>query len=218
MAAGSKSCPRKQSPEEEIANSISHAIGFVAASVATPYFLSQVFRNGQTGFAVGTAIFTATVLLLYFASSVYHALPPGKAKDLFKTIEHSAIYLLIAGTYTPFTLGVLRGPWGLALLVIIWTCAIGGVVWKFCQKMPSPVASTALYLLMGWLLVVAAKPLFTFVPLSGLLWIAAGGAAYTLGVVFFAYDSRIRFGHFIWHLFVMLGTACHFCAVIWYGG
>lgn len=208
---------RQQSLGEEIANSISHAVGFIAAIAATPVLLSQAFRHGQTGFVVGAAVFAATMVLLYLASSVYHALPPGKTKDLFKTIEHSAIYLLIAGTYTPFTLGVLRGPWGLTLLVLIWSLAIVGVVWKFCQKMPRPVASTVLYLLMGWLIMVAAKPLYTQVPLSGLLWIAAGGAAYTLGVVFFAYDSRLRFGHFIWHLFVMLGTACHFCAVIWYG-
>lgn len=207
---------REQSLSEEIANSISHAVGLIAAIAATPLLLSQAARHGHSGFRVGAAIFAATMVLLYLASAIYHALPPGKSKDLFKTIEHSAIYLLIAGTYTPFTLGTLRGPWGLTLLVLIWTFAIFGVVWKFCQKMPSPIASTALYLFMGWLIIVAAKPLFARVPLTGLLWIAAGGAAYTLGVLFFAYDSRLRFGHFIWHLFVMVGTTCHFCAIIWY--
>lgn len=207
---------RDQSPEEEIANSISHGVGLIAAIAATPLLLSQAVRYGHPPFRVGAAIFAATMVLLYFASATYHALPPGNAKDVFKRLEHSAIYLLIAGTYTPFTLGVLRGPWGLALLVLVWTFAIGGVVWKFCQKMPNPVVSTGLYLLMGWLITVAAKPLFTLVPLSGLLWIAGGGAAYTLGVVFFALDSRLRFGHFIWHLFVMFGTLCHFCAILWY--
>lgn len=207
---------RLQSPAEEIANSISHGVGFVAAIAATPPLLAQALRHGRTDFTVGTAIFAATMVLLYLSSCVYHALPYGKTKSLFKTIEHSAIYLLIAGTYTPFSLGALRGPWGYTLLVLIWSLATFGVVWKFCQTVHRPVASTLLYLAMGWLIVVAAEPLFSRVPLSGLLWIAAGGAAYTLGVVFFAYDSRLRFGHFIWHLFVMIGTACHFCAVIWY--
>lgn len=207
---------RQQSLSEEMANSVSHAVGLIAAIVATPPLLSRAFSRGETGYAVGTAIFAATMVLLYFASSVYHAMPQGKLKELFKTIEHSAIYLLIAGTYTPFSLGALRGPWGWALLSLVWTFASVGVVWKFCQKMPRPVASTILYLAMGWLIIVAAKPLFARVPLAGLLWIAAGGAAYTLGVVFFAYDSRLRFGHFIWHLFVMAGTACHFCAITWY--
>lgn len=207
---------REQSLTEEIANSISHAVGFIAAIAATPPLLAKAASYGQKEYAIGTAVFAATMVLLYFASSVYHALPAGRAKDLFKTIEHSAIYLLIAGTYTPFSLGALRGPWGWALLFLVWGFATFGVVWKFCQKMSHPIASTALYLAMGWLIIVAAKPLLARVPLSGLLWIAAGGAFYTLGVVFFAYDSRLRFGHFIWHLFVMGGTACHFCAIIWY--
>ncbi|BCG49045.1 Predicted membrane protein, hemolysin III homolog [Citrifermentans bremense] len=207
---------RQQSVGEEIANSLSHAVGLIAAIAATPPLLSRAFSLGQKGYAVGTAIYAATMVLLYLASSIYHAMPQGKLKELFKTIEHSAIYLLIAGTYTPFSLGALRGPWGWTLLSLVWTFALVGVVWKFCQKMPRPVASTILYLAMGWLIIVAAKPLLSRVPLAGLLWIAAGGAAYTLGVVFFAYDSRLRFGHFIWHLFVMAGTACHFCAIAWY--
>lgn len=207
---------RLQSPAEEIANSISHGVGFIAAIAATPPLLAQALRHGQTDVTVGTAIFAATMVLLYLSSCVYHALPLGKAKSLFKTIEHSAIYLLIAGTYTPFTLGALRGLWGYTLLVLVWTLAIAGVVWKLCQTVHRPIVSTVLYLAMGWLIVIAAEPLLTRVPLSGLLWIAGGGAAYTLGVVFFAYDSQWRFGHFIWHLFVMVGTACHFCAVIWY--
>jgi hemolysin III len=156
------------------------------------------------------------MLLLYLASTLYHALPAGGAKRLFRVIEHSAIYLLIAGTYTPFTLGVLRGAWGWMLLGLIWGMALAGVLLKALNRMAHPILSTGLYLLMGWLIVIAAQPLTARVPLPGLLWLIAGGLAYTLGVIFFALDSRLRYGHFIWHLFVMTGTACHYVAVLGY--
>ena len=211
-----KTLVRDQSRNEEIANSLSHGIGLFAALAASPPLISKALRSGHTGFLVGVVVFAASMVLLYFASALYHGLPRGRAKELFLTIEHSAIYVLIAGTYTPFTLGALRGPWGWTLLVLIWAFAIFGVVLKFLKKLQNPVPSTCLYLLMGWLLAVAIKPLLAHVPLAGLLWVAAGGLAYTLGVVFFLTDSRLKFGHFIWHLFVMTGTACHYCAVIWY--
>jgi hemolysin III len=211
-----KTTERDQSQREEIANSISHAIGLLAALAATPALMSQALRYGRPDFVVGAAVFAVSMVLLYLASALYHGLPRGKAKSVFWTIEHSAIYVLIAGTYTPFTLGALRGPWGWTLLVLIWSFAVVGVVLKFLKKLQGPVPSTALYLLMGWLLAVAIKPLIAHVPLAGLLWIGAGGAAYTLGTVFFLTDSRVKYGHFIWHLFVMAGTACHYCAVIWY--
>lgn len=207
---------REQSLWEEIANSASHAVGLIAALAATPPLLSQASQQGKTGYLVGTAIFAATMVLLYLGSTLYHGLLPGRLKRLFKTLEHCAIYLLIAGTYTPFTLGALRGPWGWTLLVLIWGFAVIGVVLKASQRMSDPIASTGFYLLMGWLIAVAAKPLFTLVPIPGLLWLAGGGVAYTVGVVFYLTDSRLKYGHLIWHLFVMTGTACHYCAVIWY--
>jgi hemolysin III len=207
---------REQSREEEIANSFSHGLGLIAALAATPPLLSHAFRHGHTGYLVGATLFAATMVLLYLASALYHALPPGKAKDLFNKIEHSAIFLLIAGTYTPFTLGALRGPWGWTLLVLVWVLAIVGVVLKVRKRLQSRIVSTGLYLLMGWLLIVAIKPFLARVPASGHLWVAAGGLAYTVGVIFFVTDSRLRFGHCIWHLFVMMGTACHYCAVLWY--
>jgi len=207
---------RNQSRGEEIANSISHGIGLVVALVATPFLITHAVRRGDAGFIVGASIFAATMVLLYFASTLYHALLPGKAKRVLQIIEHSAIFLLIAGTYTPFTLGVLRGAWGWTLLGLVWGLAAAGVALKVFNRLFQPIFSTGLYLLMGWLLLIAIKPLHARLPAAGLLWLFAGGVAYTTGVAFFAADSRLPYGHFIWHLFVMTGTACHFCAVFWY--
>lgn len=207
---------REQSREEEIANSISHGLGLIAALVATPFLIRHAVQHGDAGSIVGASIFAATMVLLYLASTLYHALPTGRAKRVFRVIEHSAIFLLIAGTYTPFTLGVLRGAWGWTLLGLVWGIAVAGVTLKALNRLTHPILTTSLYLLMGWLIVIAAHPLSERVPVSGLLWLVAGGLAYTLGVVFFAFDSRLRYGHFIWHLFVMAGTACHYFAVLWY--
>lgn len=207
---------REQTRSEEIANSISHGIGLIAALAAIPFLVMDAIRREDVGFIVGVSIFATTMVLLYLSSTLYHALPAGKAKRVFRIIEHSAIFLLIAGTYTPFTLGVLRGAWGWTLLGLVWGLALTGVALKAFEKMPHPVISTGLYLLMGWLILIAANPMYDRVPVSGLLWLVAGGVAYTAGVAFFVADSRLRYGHFIWHLFVMTGTACHYCAVLWY--
>jgi hemolysin III len=208
---------REQSREEEVANSVSHGIGLVAALLATPHLINHAVERGDGGFLIGASIFAASMILLYLASALYHALPPGKTKQLFRVIEHSAIFFLIAGTYTPFTLGVLRGAWGWTLLGLIWALAVGGVVMKIFSRTSHPILSTSLYLLMGWLIVIAIKPLAAGgVPTSGLLLLLAGGLAYTIGVTFYALDARLHYGHFIWHLFVMTGTACHYFAVLWY--
>ena len=207
---------REQSREEEIANSLSHGFGLAAALVATPLLIEHAVKHGDVGFIVGASVFAATMVLLYLSSTLYHALPAGRAKRVFRVIEHSAIFLLIAGTYTPFTLGVLRGAWGWTLLGLVWGIAVAGVTLKALNRLTHPVLTTGLYLLMGWLVVIAVQPLSDRVPASGLLWLVAGGLAYTLGVVFFALDSRLRYGHFIWHLFVLAGTACHYFAVLGY--
>lgn len=207
---------RPQSKNEEMANSISHGLGLVAAIVATPFLIIHVAQVGDAASIVGASIFAATMLMLYLGSTLYHALPVGKAKRVFRVIEHSAIFLLIAGTYTPFTLGVLRGAWGWTLFGLVWGLAVAGVALKAFNRMSHPIISTGLYLLMGWLIVIAISPLSARVPASGLLWLVAGGLAYTLGVGFFAFDSRLRYGHFIWHLFVMMGTGFHYFAVFWY--
>jgi hemolysin III len=140
----------------------------------------------------------------------------GRAKRICRVLDHSSIYLLIAGTYTPFTLGVLHGAWGWSLFGVVWGLAGIGVLLKSIGRASNPIFSTGLYLLMGWVVVVAAQPMFARVPTAGLLWLLAGGLSYTLGVAFFATDARLRFGHFIWHLFVIAGTVFHYFAVYWY--
>ncbi len=207
---------REQSHAEELANSISHGVGLSAALVGIPILLASTARHGGAAFIVGTSIFSASILLLYLASTIYHALPIGKAKRVFKILDHSSIFILIAGTYTPFTLGVLRGAWGWVLFGIVWGLAVAGVAIKTLGKMSHPILSTALYLLMGWIVVIAVDPLFAKMPTAGLLWLLAGGLSYTVGVAFFAVDSQLPYSHFIWHLFVLSGTACHYFAVLWY--
>ncbi|HYP67126.1 MAG TPA: hemolysin III family protein [Thiobacillaceae bacterium] len=207
---------RERSRGEEIANSVSHGIGLLAVLAAGPFLVIQSARTGDTGFIIGVSIFAVTMALLYLASTLYHALPAGKTKRMFRIVEHSAIFLLIAGTYTPFTLGVLRGAIGSTLLGVVWGLAATGVALKALERMSHPVVSTGLYVLMGWLIVIAAHPLSDRVPASGLLWLVSGGLAYTAGLAFFAADLRLRYAHFIWHLFVMAGTTCHYFAVLWY--
>ena len=207
---------REQSGGEEIANSISHAIGLILALIGTPFLIAHAYRNAETAFVVGVSIFCATMIILYLGSTLYHALPVGKAKRIFRRIEHSAIYLLIAGTYTPFTFGVLKGVWGWTLFVIVWGLAFVGIALKIFQKQHHLILSTVLYLLMGWVIVIAINPLMANLPTEGLLWLLAGGLSYTVGVAFFATDSKLKYGHFIWHLFVIGGTTCHFFAVYWY--
>jgi hemolysin III len=207
---------REQSLGEEIANSVSHGVALAASFVAIPFLLLHAARTGRAGYIVGASVFSATIILLYLASTLYHALPAGKAKRVFRILEHSAIYLLIAGTYTPFTLGVLSGAWGWTLFGIVWTLAAAGVALKALSRRHHPVISTVLYVAMGWVIVIAINPMFAKVPTAGLLWLLAGGLAYTAGVAFFATDSKLRYGHLVWHLFVMAGTACHFLAVFRY--
>lgn len=201
---------------EEIANSASHGIGLVAALVGTPFLISRAVLHADMGYIVGASIFSATMLILYLASTLYHALPRGKSKSVFRIIEHSAIFLLIAGTYTPFTLGVLRDTWGSALFEIVWGIAIAGVALKASNKGFHPILSLSLYLLMGWLVVIAIDPLLARVPTEGLLWLLGGGLCYTGGAAFYATDTKLRYGHAVWHLFVMAGTTCHYFAVLWY--
>ena len=216
--SGIKALPaRHQTLGEEIANSVSHGAALLAAVAGTPFLVVGAVRHGDRLNVAGASIFAATMVLLYFTSMLYHALPVARVvKRLFQILDHSAIYLLIAGTYTPFTLGVLRGPWGWTLLALIWSMALAGVVLKAVAGTRFPRLSTAIYLAMGWIVVIAVKPMWQLMPGWGLFWLVAGGLAYTLGVVFYATDWRLRYGHFVWHLFVAAGTACHFIAVLNY--
>lgn len=207
---------RDQSGGEEAANAISHALGFIGAVIGTPILINEAVRHSDTAFVVGVSIFCVSMIILYFGSTVYHALPAGNAKRIFLRVELSAIFLLIAGTYTPFTFGVLKGPWGWTLFGIIWALAAIGIFLKVFKKQQHRIFCTSLYLLMGWVIVIAIKPLLELLPTAGWIWLVAGGLSYTLGVVFFSMDSRMKYGHFIWHLFVLGGTTCHFFAILWY--
>ena len=206
---------REQSRKEEVINSISHGIGLFAAIVGTPMLIMHATHHGEVGYIVGSSVFAATMILLYLASTLYHALPQTPLKNLFCVIDHSMIYLLIAGTYTPFTLGVLHGAWGWTIFGIIWGLATIGLTLKVFNKIAHPVISTGLYLVMGWLILIAIKPMYAMVPAQGLLWLLTGGICYTIGVAFFATDGRLRYGHLIWHVFVLGGTVSHYFAV-WY--
>lgn len=207
---------REQSRSEEIANSISHGMALFAAILGTPFLVLHASSRGDAGYIAGASLFCACAIFMYLSSAVYHALPSGMAKKVFRLIDHCAIFLLIAGTYTPFTLGVLRSSVGWALFSAIWGLAAAGVMLKVLGKASHPWISTGLYLLMGWLIVAAGEELFSHVLFDGVLWLLAGGIFYTAGVAFYATDSKLKYGHAIWHLFVILGTASHYFAVLWY--
>ena len=206
---------RPQTLGEEIANSVSHGIGLLAALVAFPVLVAAALDRGELAGVLGATVFATTMILLYLASTLFHALRPGPGKRVFQILDHSAIYLLIAGTYTPFTLGVLRGTWGWTLFGMVWALAIAGTLFKSFGGVRYTTFSTWVYLAMGWLVLIAIEPVWTLVPRPGFFWLLAGGIAYTAGAVFFMAE-RIRYFHFVWHLFVIAGTACHFVAVLWY--
>lgn len=203
-----------QSPGEELANTLSHAIGLLAALIAAPVLLLAALHRGSSGFFIGTIVFVTTMLLLYLGSALYHAWPPTNAKSMLQVLDHSAIFLLIAGTYTPLTLGPLHGPWGSTMFILIWTLAVCGIILK-ATRGPSRhrKLALALYLGMGWLALTVVRPLASAVPIATVWWLLAGGIAYTVGVIFFVNEHR-NYHHFIWHLFVLMGTSCHFLALL----
>ena len=206
---------RQQSLGEEIANSVIHGLALLAAIVAAPFLIASASDFGAAN-VVGASVFAATMLLLYLTSTLYHALPPGRAKRVFVKLDHGAIYVFIAGSYTPFALGALSGPWGWTLFGLQWTLAAVGVTLKAFDRLSHPWLSTGIYLGMGWLVLIAAVPLVELVPASGVELLVAGGLDYTVGVVFLMLDSRWRYAHAIWHSFVVGGTGCHFFAVLGY--
>lgn len=201
---------------EEIANGISHGLALILALAAMPILVLSAARAGSTHFIIGVAVFGVTMVVLYLASTLYHSLTHERAKNFFRQVDHCAVFLLIAGSYTPFALGVLRGPWGWTLLAIVWALAVAGIVIKLLAGTRHWWLLMTLYLVMGWLAIVAIKPILALVPPAGIGLILAGGIAYSGGLAFFA-AHRIRYHHFIWHLFVIAGTTCHYLAVLWYG-
>lgn len=209
---------RPQSLGEEIASSITHGLGLVGSIMMFPFLIMAASRDGDRWRVTSAIVFGISLIVLYAASTLYHALPASRAKRVFRIIDHSAIYLLIAGTYTPFLLGPLRGPWGWSLFGAVWALAAAGIVMKATLGIRWERLSTVVYLLMGWIGVVAVKPLLERVSPPGVLWLLAGGLAYTAGVAFFVVDQRLRYAHAIWHLFVATGSVCHVIAVLRYSG
>jgi hemolysin III len=198
---------------EEIANAVTHGIGLLFSVAGCIVLLVFAILHGRANYIVACSIYGVTLICLYAASTLYHAAIAPRVKRALKILDHSAIYLLIAGTYTPFLLLYLRGAWGWTLFAVVWSLALAGILFKFWFVDHFPFLSTAVYLLLGWLVVIAVKPVQAHIPASTLLWLVAGGLLYSSGVIFFAW-KRLPYGHVIWHLFVMAGSACHYVAVL----
>ena len=202
---------------EEVVNVATHGAGLLASVVLLPVLVLSASRASDTAVTIGVLVFALTLIGAYAASTMYHSRRPGPNRDLWRRLDQSAVYLLIAGTYTPFALGALRGPLGFTLLAVVWTAAIVGIAMKVGRRVEAPTAETITYLAMGWLVMLAAKPLIASIGWAGIAWIAAGGVAYTVGVIFLVNQKRLRYGHCIWHLMVLGGSACHAIAVVNYG-
>ncbi|MBE7419665.1 MAG: hemolysin III family protein [Ideonella sp.] len=195
---------------EEQANTASHALGALLALLALPVLAADEAARGDARW-LGVWVFAATMVLVFAVSSAYHAAPAGPAKGLLKRLDHAAIYLFMAGTFTPFALG---HAFATPLLALVWAVAGAGVAMKLAGRLANRATSTALYLAFGWLMVAAAQPLLASLGREGLLWLLAGGIAYCAGTLFFMLDRRLRFGHLVWHVFVLVGSGCHFVAVL----
>ena len=207
---------RPQSFGEELANAVSHGVGCLLAIAALPILVIFARREGTAINVVAASVFAATMIVLYLVSTLYHAVPDGRAKRLLNRLDHAAIYLFIAGSYTPFALGVLHGTWGWTMFGIVWALAAVGIAAKLFNRLRHPLWSTGLYLAMGWLALLVAGPLFSRMTAGGIAWLLVGGVAYSAGAIVFLFDHRLRYGHFVWHLFVIAGSACHFFAALWH--
>lgn len=210
------SADRIVSLREELANAVTHGIGLVLSLIGLPILILVALDRGERAMVIGASVFGATLIALYAASTLYHAIPHPTIKQRLRVVDHAAIYLLIAGTYTPFTLGVLRGTWGWTLFGIVWTLAALGVLFKVVFGSGAMAKlSTAIYVAMGWVIIIAIKPLMASMEYAGLMLLVAGGLCYTGGVIFYV-DRRRAWTHPVWHLFVMGGSLCHYFAVLWY--
>jgi hemolysin III len=204
---------RTYSTGEEIANAITHGIGALLAIAALVVLIVLAAINGNVWHVVSFSVFGATLVLLYFASTLYHSLTNLRAKNVFHKFDHIAIYLLIAGTYTPFCLTALRGWIGWSVLGVVWTCAILGTVLKSISVGKRVMMSTVLYVVMGWVILIAINPLYKAMSLTGFLLLIVGGISYTLGTIFFIHD-QVKYNHSVWHVFVLGGSILHFFSVL----
>jgi len=196
-------------------NAWSHLVGAVLAFVGAVWLLVMASLQGDVWKIVSMAIYGVTLVALYSASTVYHSVR-GRAKVIMQKVDHFSIYLLIAGSYTPFCLVTLRGPWGWTLFGIVWGLAVIGILQEIKPRSEARIMSIVIYAVMGWIVLVAVKPLIAALGTAGFTWLAAGGALYTIGIIFFAYDTRFRHWHGIWHLFVIAGSLLHFVAICFY--
>lgn len=196
-------------------NAWSHLVGAVLAFVGAIWLLVMASLHGDVWKVVSMAIYGVTLVALYSASTVYHSVR-GRAKAIMQKVDHFSIYLLIAGSYTPFCLVTLRGPWGWTLFGVVWGLAVIGILQEIKPRSEARVMSIVIYAVMGWIVLVAVKPLIAALGTAGFAWLAAGGALYTIGIIFFAYDTRFRHWHGIWHLFVIAGSLLHFVAICFY--
>ena len=200
---------------EELANSLTHGVGLALSVIGATVLIISAVGTNDAWRIVASCIYAATLIMLYAASTLYHSVRKVTHKEIWQRVDHSAIYLLIAGTYTPFTLISLRGAWGWSLFGVVWTLALIGVLLKSRFGARLPALSTWIYLGMGWVIVVAMRPLSSHVAPAGLFWLALGGVLYTGGVVFYVWE-KVRYSHAVWHLFVLAGSMAHFAAVLWY--
>lgn len=205
---------RPQTLREERANAWSHGLGFVAAAAAWPLLADLATAHSGSPAALGIGVLCATMMLVYAASMLYHALPPGRVKDWAHRLDHAAIFVFIAGSYTPFALGPLHHSLGTPLLAAVWALAILGVACKACGRLRDPLASTLLYVAMGWAALAVLDPLAASAGPRVTMLLLAGGAAYTVGALFFFFDHRLPYGHFVWHVFVLAGSSCHAAAAV----
>jgi hemolysin III len=194
-------------------NSISHLCGAVLALIGTSVLVGIAIHQDDSTKIVSFAVYGTALVLLYLMSTLYHSFR-GRAKEVFHKLDHIGVYLLIAGTYTPLTLVTLRGSWGWTLFAIVWTLAVIGIAQDLVFNVRRRVLSVVLCLLMGWLVVVAVGPLVRSIPPAGVAWLFAGGIFYSIGVVFFALSKRLRFGHAVWHVFVLLGSVSHYISLL----
>jgi hemolysin III len=203
---------------EAVANAVTHGIGFLASVLALPVLIIAAAATRDALQVTGAAVYGTSLIILYGASTLYHSFAASPARTILRTIDHSAIYVLIAGSYTPFALGPLRGTFGYSLLVAVWSMAFAGIALKATRGFGKPWLTIAPYIVMGWIAVLGIRPLWIHVGPAGLAWLLAGGIFYTGGVVFYANDHRMPYGHAMWHLCVLAGSVCHFLAVLWHSG
>ncbi|MFT3784329.1 MAG: hemolysin III family protein [Nibricoccus sp.] len=200
---------------EEIANSITHGIGVLLSVAALALLVTIAVSHGDAWSVTSGAIYGSTLIIAYTASTIYHSLRSERAKRFFRKLDHAGIFLLIAGTYTPFLLVSLRGPWGWSLFGVIWGLCVAGIIMKFFLAGRFRVISTLIYIFMGWMIAIAFRPLLSALPAAGVWLLVAGGICYTGGTVFYLWKS-LRYHHAIWHLFVLAGSICHFFSVLNY--